>query len=156
MAIGFVAERGNPVTWADDRAAEFCEGEADLSGSSSRLTLNAGSNRCEIWRVAMDVSGDDPIFGEGGGGFQFRYNQERDDPNQLARDAHCVELEMLSELGVVGLVLFLAAMAGAPSRVRSAPGSWDRRRRSSRAVRWPPARTGSSTRRSTGSGPIRR
>ncbi len=58
-------------------------------------------------------SSDDPIFGDGGGGFQFRYNREREDPNQLARDAHSVELEMLSELGVVGLVLFALAMVGA-------------------------------------------
>ena len=113
LAAGFIAVTGNPVTWVGDRASEFFEGEADLSQSTSRLTFNAGSNRSEIWRVALDVSGDDPIFGQGGGGFQFRFTQDRDDPGQLARDAHSVELEMLTELGVVGLVLFLAAMAGA-------------------------------------------
>lgn len=113
LALGFVAIAGNPVTWVSDRASEFSEGEADLTESSSRLTFNAGSNRSEIWRVALDVSGDDPVFGQGGGGFQFRFTQERDDPGQLARDAHSAELEMLTELGIVGLVLFLAAMVGA-------------------------------------------
>lgn len=113
VAVGVVVATGNPVTWGKDRASEFFEGEADLSESSSRLTFNAGSNRSEIWRVALDVAGDDPIFGQGGGGFQFRFTRERDDPAQLARDAHSVELEMLTELGVVGLALFALAMVGA-------------------------------------------
>ena len=113
MAVGVVAATGNPITWAGDRATEFFEGEPDLSESSSRLTLNAGSNRSEIWRVSVEASGDDPIFGLGGGGFQFYFNRERDDPGQLARDAHSVELEMLTELGVVGLALFAIAMVGA-------------------------------------------
>ncbi len=103
---------GNPVNWASERASEFADGEADLTENSSRLTFDAGSNRSEIWRVAVEVSGDDPIFGQGGGGFQFRFTRERDDPGQLARDAHSVELETLSELGIVGLALFLLAMIG--------------------------------------------
>ena len=56
----------------------------------------AGSNRSEVWRVALSVSREDPIFGQGGGSFQARYLQEREDANQLARDAHSVELEMLT------------------------------------------------------------
>lgn len=113
LAIAFVATVGNPVSFASDRVDEFLGGEADLSESSSRLTFDAGSNRSEIWRVALDVSGDDPIFGQGGGGFQYKFTQERNDAGQLARDAHSVELEMLTELGVVGLVLFLAGAGGA-------------------------------------------
>ena len=111
--IAFVAKVGDPVNWASERAEDFCKGEADLSQETNRLTFQTGSNRCEIWRVALDVTADDPVFGEGGGGFQFRYNRERDDPDQLARDAHSVELEMLSELGVVGFALFCMAIAGA-------------------------------------------
>jgi len=112
MAVGVVAATGNPVTWASDRATEFFEGEPDLSESSSRLTLNAGSNRSEIWRVAVDAGEDNPVLGLGGGGFQFYFTRERDIEGQLARDAHSVELEMLSELGFVGLALFGIAMVG--------------------------------------------
>jgi tetratricopeptide (TPR) repeat protein len=112
MAV-LVALTGNPVSWAGDRLDEFLGGEPDLTQESNRFTFNAGSNRSEVWRVAIDAAQDDPVFGEGGGGFQFRYNREREDPNQLARDAHSVELEMLSELGVVGLLLFTVAIGGA-------------------------------------------
>ncbi|HYH62892.1 MAG TPA: O-antigen ligase family protein [Solirubrobacterales bacterium] len=111
--VGVIAKVGNPVSWTADRAEEFCAGEADLSDETNRLTFRTGSNRCAIWSVALDVAADDPLFGEGGGGFQFRYNRERDQVSQLARDAHSVELEMLSELGIVGLALFAAAIIGA-------------------------------------------
>jgi tetratricopeptide (TPR) repeat protein len=111
--VVLVALLGNPATWAGDRIDEFLAGEPDLTEESDRFTFNAGSNRSEVWRVAIDAAAEDPVFGEGGGGFQFRYNRERDDPRQLARDAHSVWLEMLSELGVVGLVLFAAFVAGA-------------------------------------------
>ena len=113
---------GNPFTLAGDKVDEFLGGEPDLTEESSRFTLNAGSNRSEVWRVALSVSGEDPIFGQGGGGFQARYLQERDDANQLARDAHSVELEMLTELGIVGLALFILAMVGAFA------GAWRARR----------------------------
>ncbi len=116
VALGFAVVTiavGNPFSLAGDKFDEFLGGEPDLTEESSRFTLNAGSNRSEVWRVALLVAGDDLVFGEGGGGFQFRYNQEREDPNQLARDAHSVELEMLSELGIVGLGLFVLAMVGA-------------------------------------------
>lgn len=111
--VAFSAVVGNPVTWAGDRVDEFLAGEPDLSAEDNRFTFNAGSNRSEVWRVALIAASDDPIFGEGGGGFQFRYNREREDVNQLARDAHSVWLEMLSELGVVGLALFTALIVGA-------------------------------------------
>ncbi len=112
-AVAVVVKVGNPVSWTADRAEEFCAGEADLSDETNRLTFRTGSNRCAIWSVALDVATDDPVFGEGGGGFQFRYNRDRDQVSQLARDAHSVELEMLSELGIVGLALFVAAVIGA-------------------------------------------
>lgn len=113
LAVAVIGLVGNPIAWAGDKADEFLAGEPDLSQESNRFSLNAGSGRSEIWRVALEAAADDPLFGEGGGGFQFRFNRERDDPNQLARDAHSVWLEMLSELGVVGAGLFLAAMVGA-------------------------------------------
>ncbi len=111
--VVLVALVGNPVSWAGDRVSEFLGGEADLSEESDRFTFNAGSNRSELWRVAVDVAEEDPVFGEGGGGYRFRYTRERRNPGRHARDAHSVELEMLSELGAVGLALFAAATIGA-------------------------------------------
>lgn len=97
------------------RVIDKCsEGEPDFSADSTRFSFDAGSNRCtEVWPVAFDAAADDPLFGEGAGGFRFRFDREREDPSQLARDAHSVELEMLSELGVVGLALLAVTLFGA-------------------------------------------
>lgn len=99
--------------WIGDRFDEFRAGEPDLAQESTRFTFNAGSNRSDVWRVALEAAADDPVFGEGGGGFQFRYNRDRTEVSQLARDAHSIWLEHLSELGVVGLALLVAALGGA-------------------------------------------
>ncbi len=111
-AIAFVAAVGNPVQWFSDRADEFRNaGTPDLSENSSRFTFNAGSDRYDAWRVALDDAGDDPLFGDGGGGYQYSYLRKREAENQNLHDAHSVEFEVLAELGVVGLALLLTALA---------------------------------------------
>lgn len=106
--IAILVVIGNPVTWAGDRIDEFRAGEPDRTGQTSRIT-SVGSNRSDLWRVALNAASEDPLFGDGAGGYHYRYMQERDDP-KVARDAHSVELEMLSELGIPGLALFVAAI----------------------------------------------
>ena len=103
--------------------------DADLGGQSNRFSsLNAGTRRPAIWRVALIDARDHPLLGEGGGGFLYSYlrERERDSPVSV-HDAHSVELENLSEFGVPGLLLFagaigaagLGAVAGAPAGARA-------------------------------------
>ncbi len=114
LAVAFLAAVGDPVHWLGDRADEFREGGSpDLSGHSSRFTFNAGSDRYDIWRVAVGEVGSDPLFGDGSGGFQYAYLREREVSTQNLRDAHSVELETLSELGIPGFALLVAALVGA-------------------------------------------
>ena len=113
-AVAFVAKVGNPVSWVDERIEEFkTAGSPDLSSESSRFTFNAGSGRYDLWRVALDDAAEDPLLGIGGGGYQYSYTQSRNTPETDARDAHSVEFELLSELGVPGLVLFVGVITGA-------------------------------------------
>jgi hypothetical protein len=120
-AIGFVVAVGDPAGWIADRADEFrYAGSPDLSSESSRFTLNAGSARYDLWRVALEDAGEDPLLGDGGGGYQYTYLRGRESPGQTARDAHSVELEVLAELGVPGLLLLLTALAaGAAGAIRA-------------------------------------
>jgi len=112
--VGFVVAVGNPATWVSDRAHEFrYSGTPDLSGESSRFGLNLGSNRYDAWRVALLEVEDAPLNGGGGGAYQYAYLQRRDTPTQNLRDAHSVEMELLSELGIVGLVLFVVTLGAA-------------------------------------------
>jgi hypothetical protein len=117
LAALFVVAVGDPVNWLEARADEFQSGSPDLSGHSSRFTFNLGSDRYDIWRVAVDDALADPLFGDGGGGFQYSYTRSRETPTQNVRDAHSVELETLSEFGLVGLALLLAALAAAATGV---------------------------------------
>jgi hypothetical protein len=114
LAIAFVVRVGDPVDWVGDRVEEFKGGGTpDLSAQSSRFGFNLESDRYDLWRVALDDAGEDPLLGDGGGGYQYTYLEKRDVRLQTARDAHSVELEVLSELGVPGLLLLLAALGGA-------------------------------------------
>ena len=156
-AIGFVAAVGDPVRWVSDRADEFrYSGSPDLSQQSSRFVLNFGSDRYDAWRVALDDALEDPLLGEGGGGYQYSYLRERESRYQNLRDAHSVELELLSELGFVGFGLFAVAIVAMVLGVLRARrlGSVGRRRSAAIALAAPA--TGSCTPPSTGSGPTRR
>ena len=82
--------------------------------------------------MALLDAGDDPLLGDGGGGFRYTYLRERhQDAPTAVHDAHSVELENLSELGIVRVwSLFAAAIgggrrrgdAGAPRSAPSRPG----------------------------------
>jgi hypothetical protein len=77
------------------------------TGSSHLLVL--GSYRYDIWRVALHEFADHPLAGIGSRGFGPAYLEKRHSPDTPAR-AHSVELDALSELGVVGLALLVAVL----------------------------------------------
>jgi O-antigen ligase len=112
--LAFVVAVNDPVDWIGERADEFrTAGSPDLSEESNRFTFNAGSDRWDLWRVAVDDFTDNPLLGDGSGGFQDSYTMNREVAGQDARDAHSVEFEVLAELGAPGLALLLAAFAAA-------------------------------------------
>ncbi len=115
-SVAFVAAVGNPVDWIDKRVSQLGSGrEPDLRGQSSRFAaVNAETQRPGIWRVALLDAREHPLLGEGGGGFLYSYLRERNpDTPESVRDAHSVELEILSEFGVPGLLLFGGAIGAA-------------------------------------------
>lgn len=124
----FVARQGGPVDFVDQRLSEFRQGESpNLSGEGSRFGFNAGTNRGDLWRVALKEGADDPLQGGGAGSFEVAYLRERDS-NETPRDPHSVELLMFSELGLVGLALLVtflacAAVGGLRSRRLGRPAA---------------------------------
>ena len=114
-SVAFVAAVGDPLDWLGQRASEFRAGEASRPiGKQSRFTLNARTGRGELWRIALLDFRRHPLLGDGAGGYRYTYLQERRrDAPPAVRDAHSVELENLSELGIVGLALFGSAVAAA-------------------------------------------
>jgi tetratricopeptide (TPR) repeat protein len=94
--------------WLGDQWRAFKNAPASTEASSHLLQL--GSYRYDIWRVALHETGHHPLAGIGSRGFGPAYLQLRHSPDTPAR-AHSVELDALSELGVVGLALLVCAVA---------------------------------------------
>ena len=74
---------------------------------NERLFSLSGNGRVEQWRVALDDAFENPVVGSGAGSFK-RYWLEHRPGAWSIRDAHTLYIEMLAELGPVGLVLILA------------------------------------------------
>jgi len=86
-----------------------------------RLTQVSNNGRIEHWRVAARAYERAPVRGTGAGTFEVAWDREREGDFQVI-DAHSLYLEVLSELGVVGLLLLgvtlLAALAAFALRAR--------------------------------------
>ena len=94
--------------WFGDQWRSF-KNERPVGEASSHL-LQLGSYRYDFWRVALDEFKEHPLAGVGSRGFGPAYLQLRHGPETPAR-AHSVELDALSELGIVGLLLLVCALA---------------------------------------------
>ena len=102
---------GNPVDRAGDEIRAFKNLETNVSPSQSRFTSGAGS-RYDYWRIAVRQFEDHPLRGIGAGGYDRTYFLERQSLEDV-RQPHSVVLQVLAELGVVGmlgLLLFLGAV----------------------------------------------
>lgn len=114
LLVAVVVAVGNPVTWAVDRAdqALSADGYAGVPESGDRLTGSLGSNRGDMYRVALGAFRDHPVLGVGAEDFQPLYLRERRS-TEAPRYAHSFPLGVLAGLGVVGGLLALVAL-GAP------------------------------------------
>jgi hypothetical protein len=101
---------GNPVSWAADRAEEALDssGYSGVAATGDRLTGSLGSNRGDMYRVALRTLRDHPVTGVGAEDFQPSYLRDRRS-TEAPRYAHSFPLGVLSGLGVVGGLLALVA-----------------------------------------------
>ena len=121
-AIAFFVSVESPGDWVDEKWAAFKQ-LPDEERTSTHL-FSLGSNRYDFWRVALRESKDHALAGIGSRGFEAAYLANRRSGESPAR-AHSLELDTLSEEGVVGLALLggalgaLVALAAARSRRRA-------------------------------------
>ena len=98
---GLVATSFDPLGAARAAAKRF-EG-LDQSRSSTRFVSQAGY-RYDLWRIALDQAADHPVVGVGAGNYADTYTQRRRNPSYV-RQPHSLPLQVLAELGVLGLIL---------------------------------------------------
>jgi hypothetical protein len=106
----YVDARGG-MTWVQERVTVFIEETDDTQageGTTRLISLNTG--RPPLWREALDQSQHVRLSGAGAGTFPFTHYRFRDGGG-VTKHAHSQWFNVLSELGVVGLALFVAAMA---------------------------------------------
>jgi tetratricopeptide (TPR) repeat protein len=108
-----IGAAGGPVELARQTADAFADTQPTPPGDEGERVLNvSGSGRADYWRVAWEMSRDQPLVGSGAGSYEAHWLRDR--PPSYAfdvRDAHNLYLETLAELGLVGLALLVVTLA---------------------------------------------
>jgi hypothetical protein len=106
-----VAVAAGAPAYADRQVDRFLDTGPVITTDDARDRLTSFNNngRVEHWEVAVEAWREARLKGTGAGTYQNLWNRDRDIPFQVV-DAHSLYLEVLSELGVVGLVLLLASL----------------------------------------------
>jgi O-Antigen ligase len=111
--IGFTALAGNPIGAIGDGIDKISNGDRSYGQiEGSRFTYAGGLSRLNFWEVALDQAGDDPINGGGAGSFRSTYLTDGSGDYE-PRNAHSLPLEVLGELGIVGLLLIATGLVAA-------------------------------------------
>jgi tetratricopeptide (TPR) repeat protein len=110
-AAAWIAQDERPLERADGAWQDFKSGYPDSFGDS-RLTGELGTNRYDFWRVGLLVFRDQPLLGAGADNFSLEYVQDRKTGEEPTYP-HSIEIEVLSQTGIVGAVLFAAALIAA-------------------------------------------
>jgi len=125
-AVAVLVRAGGPVALVDRATRSFRAPLPSSGGDLNRRLVSLSSNgRSEYWRVAWTEIRERPLVGGGAGSYERYWHRHRSTAYET-RNAHNLYLETLAELGPVGLVLLLAALAvpfAALPRARSMPGT---------------------------------
>jgi hypothetical protein len=102
---------GNPSTRVRSAWDEF-RGKPPAAPTASYFASGFGSNRHDIWRVALDEVSEHPSTGVGSDNFAVDYLRERRSDEEPLYP-HSLELKILAQTGIVGGVLFVGFLIGA-------------------------------------------
>jgi hypothetical protein len=110
---GAVVRSGGPADFVRDRWHEFSNPvSAQVANTAGRFATASSSNRWRWWQEAWDAFVDNPVQGTGAGTFALTDRIERD-TSLAVTEPHSAPLQDLSETGIVGFLLIVAAVAAA-------------------------------------------
>jgi len=105
---------GGPVGLVRDAYDAFkAPPPPDPEDLEQRLFTFSGTYRPELWEAAWEDYRAHSVLGSGAGTYEQFWNRTRPIPH-IVRDAHSLYLEVLAELGPIGLALLLVAL-GVPA-----------------------------------------
>lgn len=100
-----------------DAFVHLSEPSGDLSSPDLGRVFSGAGNRYDYWRVAVDAWTRHPVLGLGAGGFAPEWYVHRA-VGEDVQQPHSLEIQALSETGLIGATLLLVFLAGA------ALGAW--------------------------------
>jgi hypothetical protein len=103
----------HPGRWVSTRWHDFTCQTCGTAAGSSRFTGTLSDNRYREWVVAWKVFLDHPVAGVGADNYAAQYLLMRRDALIEPRYPHSTPLRLLEQLGLVGTLLFAAAVAAA-------------------------------------------
>lgn len=110
VVIVALVAMGNPVSYAQRKWDQFTSLNSSTTVGSTRL-LSAGGQRYDLWRVAVKEFESAPILGVGADNYSFDYYRYRR-TNRNLDDPHSLLFALLSEGGIVGVLLFGGFLTG--------------------------------------------
>jgi hypothetical protein len=113
-----VVRAGGPAGFVRDRWHEFSNPVSSQVGQTAgRLASASSSNRWRWWQEAWNAFVDHPLRGTGAGSFGLTDRLERTSPLAVV-EPHSTPLQFLSEVGLVGFLLFAAVVVTAALAIR--------------------------------------
>ena len=110
VCLGMAFALGVPAG-IERRYDAFVSGEpVNSADPRERLTRSGDNGRIVLWNMALDGFRESRLLGQGAGTFALTYDRQGAGGNSRVQDAHSVYAEVLGELGIVGLLLLLAAL----------------------------------------------
>jgi len=123
VAVGVIAAIvaiGNPVSFARREWDQFRA--LNSATPTSTRYVSVGGQRYDLWRVAVKEFESAPILGVGAGNYEFDYYRYRATNRNLS-DPHSLLFSLLSEEGIVGVLLLALFLGGLAITMR---GGWRR------------------------------
>ena len=112
-----VARAGGPGDWVTARWNEFANPvSAQIGQGPQRITSGSSSNRWRWWQEAWNAFTDHPANGTGSGSFALTDRVHRTSTLAVV-EPHSTPLQFLSELGLVGFLVYGAIVASLTRRL---------------------------------------
>jgi hypothetical protein len=104
LVVVLATSSGGPTGFVNRHLDQLTAGTPP-DDQATRFGLDLRTDRGDFWRVGIRGLRDQPLKGDGAGGFRFSYLKDRRSDLQ-PEDPHSVEVLAGSELGFPGLILF--------------------------------------------------
>jgi hypothetical protein len=108
VVVVVVALAAGAPSWASDQVDKFLNSApTNTKDLRARLSDPSSNGRKDHWTAALKGFSKEPLRGSGAGTYEFTWDRYRK-TNTIVVDGHSLYFEVLSEFGVVGLLLIVA------------------------------------------------